>query len=189
MPLLLPVANVKTTKSEPVVKPVEQKANVPVVKPEDKTAIKTVDTEKVKAQVKSASTPAVVRAEQSVKSTPEKEVRSEPAKPVQQKPKSTQTAPVAAKSTSQSTAKPGGRAFVVQVMASTTPLSVNDARFGKQKGKVRQYIAEGAGSYKYKYCVGRYTDRDSAQKAAMSLQSEFKGAFVIEVNGDYVVRK
>ncbi len=157
------VKTAPATKTEE--KPAERNANVPVVKPKESAVVKTVDTEKIKA----AATPAPVAAKQSVVAT--KPAQQPTSKPAQQ------------------TAKPSGRAFVVQVMASTTPLSVNDARFGKQQGKVRQYIAEGAGSYKYKYCVGRYTDRDSAQKAAMSLQAEFKGAFVIEVEGENVVRK
>ena len=157
------VKTAPATKTEE--KPAERNANVPVVKPKEPAVVKTVDTEKIKA----AATPAPVAAKQSVVAT--KPAQQPTSKPAQQ------------------TAKPSDRAFVVQVMASTTPLSVNDARFGKQQGKVRQYIAEGAGSYKYKYCVGRYTDRDSAQKAAMSLQAEFKGAFVIEVEGENVVRK
>lgn len=157
------VKTAPATKTEE--KPAERNANVPVVKPQEPAVVKTVDTEKIKA----AATPAPVAAKQSVVAT--KPAQQPTSKPAQQ------------------TAKPSGRAFVVQVMASTTPLSVNDARFGKQQGKVRQYIAEGAGSYKYKYCVGRYADRDSAQKAAMSLQAEFKGAFVIEVEGENVVRK
>lgn len=157
------VKTAPATKTEE--KPAERNANVPVVKPKEPAVVKTVDTEKIKA----AATPAPVAAKQSVVAT--KPAQQPTSKPAQQ------------------TAKPSGRAFVVQVMASTTPLSVNDARFGKQQGKVRQYIAEGAGSYKYKYCVGRYTDRDSAQKAAMLLQAEFKGAFVIEVEGENVVRK
>ncbi|MBO5814262.1 MAG: N-acetylmuramoyl-L-alanine amidase [Alistipes sp.] len=83
--------------------------------------------------------------------------------------------------------KVSGRAFVVQIMASATPLSTNDSRFGNQKGKVNQYTADGA--YKYKYCVGRYTDRESAQRAAMSLRQEFNGAFVVEVDGENIVRR
>jgi N-acetylmuramoyl-L-alanine amidase len=72
-------------------------------------------------------------------------------------------------------------------MASTTPLSLEDARFGKQRGKVSQYTADGA--YKYKYCVGNYSDRESAQRAAMSLRAEFSGAFVVEVEGSSVVKR
>ena len=76
---------------------------------------------------------------------------------------------------------------MVQIMASATPLSIDDARFGKQQGKVKQYVAEGA--YKYKYCVGRYADRAEAQQAAMALRAEFSGAFVIEVEGQNVIKR
>ena len=76
---------------------------------------------------------------------------------------------------------------MVQIMASATPLSTSDSRFGNQKGKVNQYTADGA--YKYKYCVGRYADRESAQQAAMSLRKEFNGAFVVEVDGESIVKR
>ena len=174
-PVVKPAPAVKTEE-----KPAERSANVPVVKPKDPAEVKTVDTEKVKA----AAIPATSEAKPTaVVAKPAEQPATKPAQPTAKPAQSV------AKTTAQPAAKPSGRAFVVQVMASTTPLSVNDARFGKQQGKVRQYVAEGAGSYKYKYCVGRYADRDSAQKAAMSLQSEFKGAFVIEVEGENVVRK
>ena len=174
-PVAKPAPAVKTEE-----KPAERSANVPVVKPKDPAEVKTVDAEKVKA----AAIPATSEAKPTaVVAKPAEQPATKPAQPT------AKPAQPAAKPTAQPAAKPSGRAFVVQVMASTTPLSANDARFGKQQGKVRQYVAEGAGSYKYKYCVGRYADRDSAQKAAMSLQSEFKGAFVIEVEGENVVRK
>lgn len=116
--------------------------------------------------------------------------KTEDSKPVAEKPtveKSAAEKPQSQQPQSVAAAKPSGRAFVVQIMASASKLSVNDARFGKQRGKVQEYLAEGA--YKYKYCVGRYTDRNEAQKAAMALRSEFSGAFVIEVEGQKVVKR
>ncbi len=138
------------------------KANVPVVKPQEPT-IKKVEEEKVKkSAMKSTSAPVVAESAKSkVAQTPESQKTTQR---VQQ-----------------------GRAFVVQIMASATPLATNDSRFGNQQGKVAQYVAEGA--YKYKYCVGRYADRESAQRAAATLRSEFGGAFVVEVEGDKIVKR
>lgn len=79
------------------------------------------------------------------------------------------------------------RGFTVQIMASTVELSLNDSRFKSYRGKVKCYFSDG--SYKYKYCTGFYTTRSEAQSAANKLQKEFKGAFVIEVEGDKVVKK
>lgn len=79
-----------------------------------------------------------------------------------------------------------GRAFTVQIMASSTQLASDNACFGSQRGKVRRYTANGR--YKYKYCVGRYTDRAEAQRAAASLRKEFNGAFVVEVENGSVVK-
>ena len=79
-----------------------------------------------------------------------------------------------------------GRAYTVQIMASSTALSSDNACFGSQRGKVTRYTA--TGSYKYKYCVGRYRDRAEAQRAASSLRKEFSGAFVIEVENGKIVK-
>ena len=80
-----------------------------------------------------------------------------------------------------------GHGFTVQIMASATELSANDGRFKSQRGNVKCYISDG--TYKYKYCVGLYPTKDEAQAAAGRLRGEFDGAFVIEVDGNKVVRR
>lgn len=87
------------------------------------------------------------------------------------------------------TAAGGGeaRGFTVQIMASPKPISLNDSGFKSCKGKVKCYMSDG--THKYKYCAGFYSTRSEAQAAAGKLQKEFKGAFVIEVEGDRVVKK
>ena len=172
-----------------------QTANLPIKKPaEAVTEVKKVDVADLKDKVQSAPKPvagvekvvAQPKAEPAKSVQPKSEpVKAEPAKSVQPKPevaKQPATQPV-----KQPAAQPKGRSFVVQIMASATPLSLEDARFGKQRGKVSQYTADGA--YKYKYCVGNYSDRESAQRAAMSLRAEFSGAFVVEVEGSSVVKR
>ena len=194
-----------------VAEKMEAQANIPVEKPKDAAEIKSVDTEKIKSTAVVNVNPAVER----VKVTPKPEQpkveqpKPEQLKPEQMKPGTSQPvvvkpvydAPKPAPKPAQPAepaqpsqpartskpAQPSGRAFVVQIMASATPLSVDDVRFGKQQGKVSQYVAEGA--YKYKYCVGRYTDRAAAQQAATALRVEFSGAFVIEVDGQNVVKR
>ena len=174
-------------------KPAAKKANVPVEKPKE-PVVKRVDESKVKEQAVTKMQPSAVNVTAKAESKPVQptSVEAKPAQAttVQQKPvqtKSAQTATVQPKPAQSKTNQPAGRAFVVQIMASATPLSTNDARFGKQQGKVSQYVADGA--YKYKYCVGRYADRESAQRAAMSLREEFSGAFVVEVDGKSVVKR
>ena len=70
-------------------------------------------------------------------------------------------------------------------MASKVEISVNDSRFGSYKGKVRQVRAEGA--YAYKYCVGDYADRSSAQASVAAVRKAFPQAFVIAVKDGKVV--
>ncbi len=158
---------------------VTTEANVPVRKPDDAEAAKKFD-----AEAKSNASVTDKRQVENVERaepTPQAETKAAEQTKPQSQPAKEQ---VVDKSTD---VQPQGRAFVVQIMASTTPLSTSDARFGKQQGKVRQYSADGA--YKYKYCVGRYADRESAQRAAMSLREEFNGAFVVEVEGDSIVKR
>ncbi|MBQ6869730.1 MAG: N-acetylmuramoyl-L-alanine amidase [Alistipes sp.] len=85
------------------------------------------------------------------------------------------------------TTKPSAVRYAVQVMASKSEVSVNDSRFGSYKGKVRQVRAEGA--YSYKYCVGDYADRASAQASVATVRKSFPQAFVIAVQDGKVVKK
>ena len=164
------------------------KANVPVEKPKDAAEVKNINTERLKSAAVAVINPAVERVETTPKAEPMKPEQMKPGKsePVVVKPVYDAPKP-ATTPASKPTQQPNGRAFVVQIMASATPLSIDDARFGKQQGKVCQYVADGA--YKYKYCVGRYADRAAAQHAATALRLEFSGAFVIEVEGQNVVKR
>ena len=166
----------------------EVKANVPVEKPKDAAEVKNINTERLKSAAVAVINPAVERVETTPKAEPMKPEQMKPGKsePVVVKPVYDAPKP-ATTPASKPTQQPNGRAFVVQIMASATPLSIDDARFGKQQGKVCQYVADGA--YKYKYCVGRYADRAAAQQAAIALRLEFSGAFVIEVEGQNVVKR
>ena len=75
--------------------------------------------------------------------------------------------------------------YTVQVMASKSAVSTKDSRFGSYRGKVRQVRADGA--FSYKYCVGDYADRKSAQAAVASVRKSFPQAFVIAVKDGKVV--
>ncbi len=75
--------------------------------------------------------------------------------------------------------------YTVQVMASKSAVSTKDSRFGSYRGKVRQVRADGA--FSYKYCVGDYADRKSAQAAVATVRKSFPQAFVIAVKDGKVV--
>lgn len=98
---------------------------------------------------------------------------------IQQKSSSTpKSATVATKSSSVR--------YTVQIMASKSAVALTDSRFGSYKGKVRQVRAEGA--YSYKYCVGDYADRASAQATVANIRKSFPQAFVIAVKDGKVVK-
>lgn len=72
-------------------------------------------------------------------------------------------------------------------MALSTLLPGNDPRFKSCRGKVTVYL--GGGALKYKYCVGFYSDPDSARRAAAELRREFEGAFVIAADSSQAISR
>ena len=111
-------------------------------------------------------------------------------KPVETPKKEAAPAPAPAKPSEpakEQAAQSQSHGFTVQIMASAMELSPNDSRFKSQRGNVKYYI--GDGTYKYKYCAGFYQTKEDAQNAANRLKGEFNGAFVIEVDGNNVVRR
>lgn len=134
----------------------------------------------VEASAESASEAKVV---QQPTAQPAKQPTKQPAAQPAKKPAAPQKTTTAQKSTT----KPSAVRYAVQVMASKSEVSVNDSRFGSYKGKVRQVRAEGA--YSYKYCVGDYADRASAQASVATVRKSFPQAFVIAVQDGKVVKK
>lgn len=130
----------------------------------------------VEASAESASEAKVVQ-------QPAKQPTKQPAAQPAKKPAAPQKTTTAQKGA----AKPSAVRYAVQVMASKSEVSVNDSRFGSYKGKVRQVRAEGA--YSYKYCVGDYADRASAQASVATVRKSFPQAFVIAVQDGKVVKK
>lgn len=128
--------------------------------------------------------------------TPEKPATPEtPASAASPTPKPADTPAPAAPAAPAATAKPADAAakpadapqkgYTVQIMALAVKLQPADARLKSCRGKVDVYTGEGA--LKYKYCVGFYTDRDAARRAASELRREFDGAFVVEADRSQAV--
>lgn len=76
--------------------------------------------------------------------------------------------------------------YAVQVLASPDRVSLDSPRFKNYKGKVKQYTAEG--TYRYKYCVGFYADREAAQATVAEIRRAFSGAFVVRCEKDKIVK-
>ena len=77
--------------------------------------------------------------------------------------------------------------YTIQIMANDKPISLDHSEFGAYKGSVREVLAEGR--FKYKYCVGDYADRASAQAEVAAVRKCFTSAFVIAVCNGKVVEK
>ena len=67
--------------------------------------------------------------------------------------------------------------YTVQLMASVNKISTNSRELKSYSGKV--WILEGAGSSKYKYCHGEFSDRAEAQRCMAEVRKVFPQAFVI----------
>lgn len=78
------------------------------------------------------------------------------------------------------------RGYTVQVLASPTKVGTSSPRFKSYKGKVKQYTSEG--NYRYKYCVGFYTDKAAALKRQKEVCRTFPDAFVVNCEGDRIVK-
>ena len=115
----------------------------------------------------------------------EPSVKQTTKQPVKQQTATGQKSSLTPKSTT-TTTKSSSVRYTVQIMASKSAVALTDSRFGSYKGKVRQVRAEGA--YSYKYCVGDYTDRASAQATVANIRKSFPQAFVIAVKDGKVVK-
>lgn len=115
----------------------------------------------------------------------EPSVKQSAKQPVKQQTTTQQKSSSTPKSTTVATKSSSVR-YTVQIMASKSAVALTDSRFGSYKGKVRQVRAEGA--YSYKYCVGDYADRASAQATVANIRKSFPQAFVIAVKDGKVVK-
>ena len=115
----------------------------------------------------------------------EPSVKQSAKQPVKQQTTTQQKSSSTPKSTTAATKSSSVR-YTVQIMASKSAVALADSRFGSYKGKVRQVRAEGA--YSYKYCVGDYADRASAQATVANIRKSFPQAFVIAVKDGKVVK-
>ena len=137
--------------------------------------------------VETAAEQPVAKPEEVKQPAKQPEATKQPAKEPVKQP--TTTAKPAAKPTNTTTTtKPSAVRYTIQVMASKSEVATTDSRFGNYKGKVRQVRAEGA--YSYKYCVGDYADKATAQSNVATVRKNFPQAFVIAVkDGKVVVNK
>ena len=115
----------------------------------------------------------------------EPSVKQSAKQPAKQQTTTQQKSPSTPKSATVATKSSAVR-YTVQIMASKSAVALTDSRFGNYKGKVRQVRAEGA--YSYKYCVGDYADRASAQATVANIRKSFPQAFVIAVKDGKVVK-
>lgn len=76
--------------------------------------------------------------------------------------------------------------YAVQVLASSKPVPLDSSRFGKYRGKVKQYAS--AGNYRYKYCVSECGSRAAAQRQLAAVRRVFPDAFVVCCRGTQIVK-
>ena len=71
--------------------------------------------------------------------------------------------------------------YTIQLMASATQLSITKSRFGTLSDAVLEFM--GKGSYKYKYCHGRYATLAEAKAELSKVQTTFADAYIVQFVG------
>lgn len=87
----------------------------------------------------------------------------------------------AAKSTQRSSDESVEEGYTIQLMASATHLSIDAKRFGSLHSHVAEFT--GKGTYKYKYCYGRYSTLAEAKSALAGAQERFADAYIVQYRG------
>lgn len=76
------------------------------------------------------------------------------------------------------------RSYSIQVLASRTRVGITRSTFGDYSPSVREIA--GQGTYRYKYCIGSYSTRQSAQSDLARVRERFGGAFLVEVTNGVI---
>lgn len=86
-------------------------------------------------------------------------------------------APKVSKPAPKTPQKSGVKRYTIQIMASVISLPPSHNEFKSYKGRV--WVRKTTGSLPYKYCVGDYADKASAQTAIEKVHKEFPQAFIV----------
>jgi N-acetylmuramoyl-L-alanine amidase len=81
------------------------------------------------------------------------------------------------KSTPKTPVKAITKRYTIQIMASVKSIPSTHSEFKSYRGKV--WERQTTGALKYKYCVGDYADKATAQAEIKEVQKEFPQAFII----------
>ena len=113
--------------------------------------------------------------------------RSEPKPEAEQQPKPESKQPSKPVQTAPEPKQTDAVRYTIQIVANDKPISLDHSEFKAYKGSVKEVLSEGR--FKYKYCVGDYADRASAQADIAAVRKSFASAFVIAVCNGKVVEK
>ena len=78
------------------------------------------------------------------------------------------------------------KGYTVQVKASGKTIPSNSRELKGFGSNVR--MLRGSGRYPYRYCIGSYATADEARSRAVELRKVFDGAFVVQYDGDKIVK-
>ncbi len=70
------------------------------------------------------------------------------------------------------------KGFTIQLLSSAKVLKENDSQFKAYRNKVWYRVS--GGSYKYKYCTGRFATRAEAAAQLREVKKQFSDAFIVE---------
>lgn len=77
--------------------------------------------------------------------------------------------------------------YTIQIMSSMNSVDIDGTQFKSYKGKVQEFIGEGA--YQYKYCYGAFSSVAEAKEVLKEVKAEFGDAYVVRFRGNNIVKK
>jgi N-acetylmuramoyl-L-alanine amidase len=72
--------------------------------------------------------------------------------------------------------------YTIQIMASSSQLAITSSRFGELCGNIHEFV--GQGSYKYKYCYGKYSTLAEAKAQIERVRKVYGDAYIVQYRGD-----
>lgn len=75
--------------------------------------------------------------------------------------------------------------YTIQIGASTKSTPLSSPEFAKYKNNVKEY--RGSGTFRYKYCVGEYSQYSDAVRVLKDVKKKIPGAFIVRCQGDKIV--
>lgn len=78
--------------------------------------------------------------------------------------------------------------YTVQIMALAKKIPTSSSEFKSYKGQIRLFSSDLNPKFPYRYCIGDFKDKASADREAAKIRKTFKGAYVVRYRDGKIVK-